>query len=30
VNGLLCIEEEHETNNRIEITVKSISEVSIK
>jgi len=24
-NGLLCIEEEHEVNNRIEITVKSIS-----
>jgi hypothetical protein len=24
-NGLLCIEEEHEINNRIEITVKSIS-----
>lgn len=24
-NGLLCIEEEHETNNRIEITVQSIS-----
>jgi outer membrane protein OmpA-like peptidoglycan-associated protein/tetratricopeptide (TPR) repeat protein len=30
VNGLLCIEEEHETNNRIEITVKSIAEVSVK
>ena len=25
INGLLCIEEEHETNNRIEITVQSIS-----
>lgn len=28
VNGLLCIEEDHETNNRIEITVKSISKDS--
>jgi outer membrane protein OmpA-like peptidoglycan-associated protein/tetratricopeptide (TPR) repeat protein len=25
VNGILCIEEEHERNNRIEITVKAIS-----
>ena len=25
INGLLCIEEEHEINNRIEITVTSIS-----
>lgn len=30
VNGLLCIEEEHETNNRIEITVMNISDISVK
>lgn len=30
VNGLLCIEEEHETNNRIELTIKHISDISLK
>lgn len=28
VNGLLCIEEDHETNNRVEFTVKSVSKDS--
>lgn len=30
VNGLLCIEEEHETNNRIELTIKNIFDISLK
>ncbi len=30
VNGLLCIEEEHEINNRIEITVKNIADLNTK
>jgi len=25
VNGILCIEEDHDVNNRIEVTVLSIS-----
>jgi peptidoglycan-associated lipoprotein len=28
VNGILCIEEDHETNNRVEFTVKSVSKDS--
>jgi outer membrane protein OmpA-like peptidoglycan-associated protein len=30
VNGLLCIEEEHETNNRIELMIRNISDISLK
>ena len=28
VNGILCIEEDHETNNRVEFTIKGIAKDS--
>ena len=30
VNGVLCIEEDHQVNNRIEIIVKTISQTALQ